>query len=96
MYARITTYRITPDKLEETLTLAEKIKPEIMSIPGIKYWFNIGNSDGNCAVIAIYNNEAAAEAAQQTAKELFGRFAEYIESDLQAQGYQVLLHDFND
>jgi hypothetical protein len=95
MYTRITTYRMNTEKLDEGLALAEELKPEIMAIPGIKYWFNNGNEDGSCAVIAIYESEEAAEAAKDVASAIFARFADYMESEPQPQGYQMLLHGAN-
>jgi len=92
MYTRITTYRMNPEKFDEALTLAEELKPEIMEIPGIKYWFNNGKEDGSCVVIAIYESE---EAAKSAASALFTRFAEYMESEPQQQGYPMLLHGAN-
>lgn len=95
MYARITTYRNKPEKLDESLALAEAMKPEIMSIPGIKFYFSTGNEDGNCAVIAIYESQQAAEAARDVARELFARASEFLESEPQPRGYQVLLQGVN-
>ena len=95
MYARITTYRMNVEKFDEAQALAEELKPEIMEIPGIKYWFSTGNEDGSCAVIAIYESKDAAEAASGTATALFARFAEYMVSEPQPQGYGVLLHGIN-
>ena len=42
MYARITTFRMNTEKSDDALALAEELKPEIMAIPGIKYWFDLG------------------------------------------------------
>ncbi len=95
MYARITTFHCKPEKLDDAIALAEELKPEIMSIPGLKYWFDAGNEDGNFAVIAIYESREAAEAAVDTAKGLFARFAEYMDSEPQPKGYEVLLHGSN-
>ena len=95
MYARITTFHLIPDKMNDATALAEDMKAEIMSIPGLKHWFDTGNEDGNCAVIAIYESRDAAEAATPTAKEMFSRFAEYMDSEPQPQGYEVLVHGSN-
>lgn len=95
MYTRITTYRMNPEKFDEALTLVNELKPEIMKIPGIKYWFNNGNEDGSCAVIAIYESKEAAEAAKVAASVLFARFAEYMESEPQQQEYQTFIHGVN-
>jgi quinol monooxygenase YgiN len=95
MYARITTFQCKPEKLNDAIALAEELKPEIMSIPGLKYWFDTGNEDGTCAVIAVYESHEAAQAASGTAKEIFSRFAEFMDAEPQPQGYQVLLHASN-
>ncbi len=96
MYTRITTFRVNTDKYDEALAMMEKeLKPEVMAIPGIKYWFSHANDDGNCAVVAIYESEEAAEAAKGTAKALFARYAKYMESEPQPQGYQMRLHGIN-
>ena len=95
MYARITTLRCKPDKMNDATALAEEMKSEIMGIPGLKQWFWTGNEDGSCAVMAIYESREAAEAASATAKEMFSRFAEYLDSEPQPQGYEVLLHRSN-
>ena len=95
MYARITTYRIDTGKFDEVQALVEEFKPEIMALPGIKYWFSTANEDGSCASIAVYESEEAAAAALSGASSILGRLAEYIESEPQPQGYHVFLHGVN-
>jgi len=95
MYAKITMYHCKTDKLNEAIALVEKLKPESMGIPGLKHMFCTGNEDGNCALIGIYESREAAEAAVDTVRELFARFAEYIDSELQQLGYEVLAHATN-
>jgi hypothetical protein len=95
MYARITTYHCKPEMLGDAIALAEKMKPEIIGIHGLRHWFSTGNEDGNCALIGIYENREAAEAATDTVRAFFARFAEYIDSEPQPLGYEVLLHGAN-
>ena len=95
MYARITTYHCKPKMLGDAVELAEKMKSEILAIHGLKHWFSTGNKDGNCALIAIYEDREAAEAATDTARAFFARFEEFIDSELQQQEYEVLLHGAN-
>ncbi len=95
MYARITTFNCNPGKMKDAIAMAEEMKSEIMGIPGLMHWFDTGNGDGSCAVIGIYESREAAEAASATVKEMFGRFAECLDSEPQAQGYEVLLHGSN-
>ncbi len=96
MYARITTYQAKSGKLDEANEKVETMKPEIMSIPGIKHWICCADEDGNCIVIAIYENKAAVDAAAPKAQELFGRFAEYYETAPQPHSYEVLHMESND
>lgn len=95
MYARITTYHCKTETMDDAIALVEKLKPEMMEIPGLKHLFSTGNEDGNCALIGIYENREAAEAAMDTVRALFARFAEYIDSELQPHGYEVLVHGTN-
>lgn len=95
MYARITTYHCKPERMDDATALAEELKPEIMAIPGIKHWYSTGNEDGKCAVIGIYDSREAAEAATETARALFARFADYMDSEPQPQGYEVINHATN-
>ena len=96
MFARITTYKSTIDKLDEANEKVEGMKPEIMSIPGIKHWISCADEDGNCTLVAIYENKATLDAATPKARELFGRFADYYESDPQSHIYEVLHMESND
>ncbi len=95
MYARVSTFRINTEKFDEYQAQVEKFKPEIMALPGIKYWFSAANEDGSCASIAVYENEEAAAASSIGAGAIFGQFAEFMESEPQPQGYQLILHGVN-
>ena len=95
MYARITAFRSNPDRYAEAKDLAEELKPEIMALPGIKFWFDAGNDDGECIVIAVYDSKDSADAARPAARELFTRFGEFMESPPQPQEYDVFVHGSN-
>ncbi len=95
MYTRVTTFQCKPDRLEEATALAERLKPEIMAIPGMKYWLNAGTDDGECISVAVYESREAADAAADTASALFSKFAEYLEGPPQPLGYKVFLQGSN-
>ena len=95
MYARITTYHCKTETRDDAIAIFEKLKPQIMEIPGLKHLFHTGNEDGNCALIGIYENREAAEAATDKVRALFARFAEYIDSAPKPLGYEVLVHGTN-
>jgi len=74
-YARITTCRVKADEPEKMNTKLEGMTSEIMSLSGIEHYSVAAQDDGNCMTVAIYDNEAAADANASEAKELFRRFA---------------------
>ena len=95
MYARITTFGTSPDRYDEANALAEELKPEIMALPGIKFWFDAGNNDGEGMVIAIYDSKESAEAAMSAARDLFARFGEFMTSPPEFKEYEVMVHGTN-
>ena len=95
MYARITTFRTNSERYDEANALAEELKPEIMAIPGIKFWFDAGNNEGEGIVIAVYDSKDSAEAAMPAAREIFSRFGEFMESPPEIKGYEVMVHGTN-
>ena len=95
MYARITTFDTDPKKYKDAKALAKKLKPEVMSLPGIKYWFDAGNEDGKGIIIAIYDSKESSQAALPAAREIFAKYSEYMESEPQPQGFDVFVHGTN-
>ena len=95
MYARITTFSTVPERYEDAKALAEELKPEIMALPGIKFWFDLANEDGSGAVVAIYDSKESAEAALPAVREIFGKFSEHLASEPQPHGYDVFVHGVN-
>ncbi|MGB1254941.1 MAG: putative quinol monooxygenase [Thiolinea sp.] len=95
MYARVTTLGIKPEDLVAGDVLSAKIIPDVMAIPGIKHFFRGRDDAGNSIVVAIYESRDAAEAATETVKELFGKFAPYMSSPPVPAGYDIYDHGSN-
>ncbi len=64
MYARVTTYRVDPAKLGEMVASIDEIKAKMAEISGMLMAYSAWNDDGAGVVTAIYESEAAAEAAK--------------------------------
>lgn len=91
MYARVSRYRMKPERFEEAQALVEQIKPQIQALPGLRDWKNVGRADdGTGVVIALYDDEAAANAATAAAQEIWGRFADHLAGPPQVEGYDIV------
>ena len=64
MYARVTTYRVDPAKLGEMVASIDEIKAKMAEISGMLMAYSAWNDDGAGVVTAVYESEAAAEAAK--------------------------------
>ena len=92
LYARVSRYRMKPESFDEALRMVDAMKPQIKAIPGIQDWLNMGRTaDGEGVVIALYENEAAAEAALPRAREIWAQFADHLMAEPETEGYDVVM-----
>jgi hypothetical protein len=78
MYARITTYQSNPDKLEEMTAKIDEVKVQIKALSGVVSSYTYWHSDGHGGTTAIYESQAAAEAASEQIKAIWGGMAEFL------------------
>ena len=92
MYARVSRYQMKPDAFEEAQRMVEEIKPQIAALPGLRDWKNVGRaSDGSGVVFAIYDDEAAAEAALEAAAEIWAQFTDHLAHPPETEGYEMVV-----
>ena len=87
MHTRITHYKVKPGRLDEAIAARDELMPEIERIPGLVRYLNLWNEDGNGAVVAVYESQAAAEAAAATAKTMWSNLADLLEPDFSVQEF---------
>lgn len=63
MYARVTTMTTKPDRIDDMDLQIPALKPQPKSIAGLVSNTVVWRADGSCVVTAIYESQAAAEAA---------------------------------
>jgi hypothetical protein len=78
MYARITTTQANPDRMDEMLGKIDEIKVQIKALPGIVSSYTFWRSDGQGVTIAVYEDQAAADAASEKIKVIWGGLAEFL------------------
>ena len=92
MYARVSTYQMKVETFGEAQAMIEEIKPQIAALPGLRDFKNVGRgSDGTGVVFAIYDDQAAAEAAAVAAKEIWAKFADHLVGPPETEGYDMVI-----
>lgn len=84
MYARVTRYKFNAEGVSKITEINNEIEPQIMKIPGAKHWSSLMGEDGQAMVVVVYENEAAATAAIDTVKGLWGSVMQYLDGPPEA------------
>ena len=92
MFARVTTYKADPQKLEEMAAEIEGLKPQIKSIPGVVDIFSAWQSNGDGMSMAIYESQTAAEASASQVKAIWAGLSEYLIAAPEISTYENVKH----
>lgn len=87
MYARITTFQYDPAQTEAMEKMLSPAAEKIKKLPGLVKCYASWNAAGNGNVTAIYESEAAATAAAETAKTILGGMASVFTAAPVSQGH---------
>ena len=90
MFARLTTFRVKPDRLEDLRRWREDNEAAIYAQPGLRQWIGLIGQDGQVYVFAIYDDVQAATNALPAARALWSQFADMIEGEPTAQFLEVM------
>lgn len=89
MYAKVTRYRTKPGMAPASLELMERMKDQIMSLPGLERFLNIMDEDGAGYVIGIWTDEKAAYANAGREAEMWAAYADYLDPIEATKGHEV-------
>ena len=92
MYARVTTFKVDPSRLNELATKIEEMTPRAKALPGIVDAYGVWRGDGQGVVVAIYSSKAAAEAAVARIQALWGDLAGLLSSAPRTDIYENVAH----
>ncbi len=87
MFARITHYQIKPDHIDEMVNQLDQIKSAVQEIQGLVVSYTSWNDDGAGVTAAYYESEAAAEAAVDQIKAIWGGLAEHLAGPPEVKSY---------
>ena len=92
MYARVSRYKMKVETFDEAQAMIQEIGPQIAALPGLRDFKNVGRgSDGSGVVFAIYDDQAAAEAATAAAGEIWAKFADHLVGPPETEGYDMVI-----
>src|SRR4028119_890039 len=75
MYARLTTFRVKPDKMDEMRRWREANEAAIYAQPGLRHWTGLADDQGEVLVLALFDDERAAREALPHASALWKQMA---------------------
>ena len=78
MFARVTAYRMNPDSEDEVVAMLDDIRAQTAKLGGLISSYTMWNDDGTGQTIAIYENEAAADAAVPVVQQMWGGLADHL------------------
>jgi hypothetical protein len=90
MFARMTTFRVKPDRLEDFRKWRLEHEAEIFAQPGLHHWIGMMGEDGQAFVVALYDDVEAACDALPAARALWARFADMVEGEPTARFLEVV------
>ncbi|AXI42239.1 hypothetical protein C1J02_10045 [Sulfitobacter sp. SK011] len=90
MFARVTHFRVKPSSIEEAKALTEKLKPQIMALPGIHSFINMIDDDGKGCVVSLVESRETSEGNAQAVQALWANFADHLTEAPTADGFDVI------
>lgn len=90
MYARLTTFRVKPGKLEDMRRWREANEARIYAQPGLREWIGMMDDNGEFSILALFDDEQAARDAMPQVRALWSDMASMIESEPTARFLNVM------
>ena len=65
MFARVSTFKMKPDRIAEGEDKLKELLPQIMAMPGLKCFTNVIDAEGNGVVMSVIESEDISEAIRK-------------------------------
>ena len=92
MYVRITTYRCDPSRLDDLTAKLDEVKAQVKAISGVVDAYSAWRADGTGVTAAIYESQAAAEAAASQVQAIWANLAVLLLGPPNAETYENVVH----
>ncbi len=90
MYARLTTFRVKPDKIDAMRRWREENQNAIYAQPGLKEWIGLMDDTGEIFVVSLFDDEQAARDSMTHVRSLWSQMAPMLEAEPTARFLTVM------
>jgi hypothetical protein len=90
MFARVTPYQLKSGEREAALATLEKMKADIMKLPGLKQFINVLGEDGSGYVISLVESQEISDSNADQVRALWGRMGPHLAAMPTPQGGEVV------
>lgn len=95
MFARVSTFKMKPEKIADAENKLNEMMPQIMSLPGLKSFTNVINKDGSGVVMSVTESEEISDANQEQVAQIWAAFSDHLAEPPVVNGYRVMVHSSN-
>lgn len=92
MYARVTAFKVDPERLAELPTKVDEMAPRAKALPGVVDIYAAWRGDGQGVVVAIYESKEAADKAVGRIQALWGSLAGLVSTAPRTDAYDTVAH----
>jgi hypothetical protein len=92
MYARVTTIKVDPARLNELSAKLKEMSPAAKALSGIIDVYAAWRADGQGTVVAVYNSKADADAAAAKIRTIWGTLAGLLQGAPNTDTYDNVEH----
>jgi quinol monooxygenase YgiN len=92
MYARVTTFKVDPSRLDELTAKITELSRLIKALPGMVDAYATWREDGQGVVIAIYQSREHADAAMRRLQVIWGSIADLLIGAPRTDTYERVEH----
>ncbi|HJZ42133.1 MAG TPA: hypothetical protein VJ233_00290 [Hyphomicrobiaceae bacterium] len=92
MYARVTTFKVDPSRLNELAAKIEEMAPRAKALPGMVDAYGMWRGDGQGVVVAVYRSKADADAAVARIQAIWGDLVGLLSGAPKTDTYENVAH----
>jgi quinol monooxygenase YgiN len=90
IYARLTTFRVKPDKIGDMLRWRQENEAAIYAQPGLREWLGLMGEEGEVFVVALFDDEQAARESMPHVWALWEQMASMLQGTPRARFLDVM------